>query len=112
MGRVSDTKQGWKEKLDAFGTTGVVVWFALFLTTLFGFAALISSGLAAQIPWIQEHSEVGSGATFVVAYALTQLSKPVRIVLTLAITPIILRDRKSTRLNSSHIPLSRMPSSA
>ena len=25
---------------------------------------------------------------------------------------LILRDRKSTRLNSSHIPLSRMPSSA
>ena len=25
---------------------------------------------------------------------------------------IILKDRKSTRLNSSHIPLSRMPSSA
>ena len=27
-------------------------------------------------------------------------------------TDIGLRDRKSTRLNSSHIPLSRMPSSA
>ena len=26
--------------------------------------------------------------------------------------PFKLRDRKSTRLNSSHIPLSRMPSSA
>ena len=26
--------------------------------------------------------------------------------------PAILKDRKSTRLNSSHIPLSRMPSSA
>ena len=26
--------------------------------------------------------------------------------------PLGLRDRKSTRLNSSHIPLSRMPSSA
>ena len=25
---------------------------------------------------------------------------------------VVLRDRKSTRLNSSHIPLSRMPSSA
>ncbi len=27
-------------------------------------------------------------------------------------SPVIERDRKSTRLNSSHIPLSRMPSSA
>ena len=26
--------------------------------------------------------------------------------------PVVIRDRKSTRLNSSHIPLSRMPSSA
>ena len=25
---------------------------------------------------------------------------------------VVMRDRKSTRLNSSHIPLSRMPSSA
>ena len=29
-----------------------------------------------------------------------------------AVDPISFRDRKSTRLNSSHIPLSRMPSSA
>ena len=27
-------------------------------------------------------------------------------------TNLLLKDRKSTRLNSSHIPLSRMPSSA
>ena len=29
-----------------------------------------------------------------------------------AVLEVISRDRKSTRLNSSHIPLSRMPSSA
>ena len=29
-----------------------------------------------------------------------------------ALTPVVGKDRKSTRLNSSHIPLSRMPSSA
>ena len=34
------------------------------------------------------------------------------VVIALAISFISFEDRKSTRLNSSHIPLSRMPSSA
>ena len=36
----------------------------------------------------------------------------VQVVAGLAMFFIVIRDRKSTRLNSSHIPLSRMPSSA
>ena len=67
-------------------------------------------------------------ASCCVAYAAPALSqnypsRPVRVLVGLApgggtdsvarlITQKLAEDRKSTRLNSSHIPLSRMPSSA
>ena len=72
-------------------------------------------------------SEVGKGSGFVYADAGTALVKsadrapmPVNLparTLTGATTPdtagkVVLLDRKSTRLNSSHVSESRMPSSA
>ena len=47
---------------------------------------------------------------------LKRIIKPTGVIALMAAQPfttiLIHRDRKSTRLNSSHIPLSRMPSSA
>ena len=48
----------------------------------------------------------------------SQVNVPIAVLIWLMIYPMMLKidfgslDRKSTRLNSSHIPLSRMPSSA
>ena len=47
-----------------------------------------------------------------IATDLTITLSPVTSPMTLAIFPASLPDRKSTRLNSSHIQKSRMPSSA
>ena len=53
------------------------------------------------------------GATGNIAVDYTAKSKPDGYTLVIAsMSNIINQDRKSTRLNSSHIPLSRMPSSA
>lgn len=86
-------KPGWKARLEALGTLGLVVHFSVFFACILGFAALISTGLHAQIPWVRDHAEIGSGATFVVAYGLTQALKPARILLTLAVTPVLARWR-------------------
>ena len=65
-------------------------------------AALCMATLAhAQQPLKILH-QFAPSATF--AIALTRFAEPLSAELQ--------RDRKSTRLNSSHIPLSRMPSSA
>ena len=40
------------------------------------------------------------------------LSKILVLTVLSSIAEVLMQDRKSTRLNSSHIPLSRMPSSA
>src|ERR1051326_2665553 len=64
--------------------------------------AYSGTGARAGRTWFACESSSGSGgdfADFVVLVNLGSTSTPVT-------------DRKSTRLNSSHIPLSRMPSSA
>ena len=56
----------------------------------------------------------GSGKTFTMANVIQQLQKPTLVIAhnkTLA-AQLYGEDRKSTRLNSSHIEESRMPSSA
>ena len=55
-------------------------------------------------------SERGMGAA--VGQVPEYCEQITRWVMDVAKLPIIVKDRKSTRLNSSHIPLSRMPSSA
>ena len=54
------------------------------------------------------HSGTSLSAALGIAEALERLDKPGKVVAVIGDG----RDRKSTRLNSSHIPLSRMPSSA
>ena len=61
---------------------------------------------------------------FAVVIAVTTVAFPISIAVSVEVKPsginivpdiidrVKRRDRKSTRLNSSHIPLSRMPSSA
>ena len=60
---------------------------------------------------IDEVTAVASARLFFLAGELSA-DDAVRIARELLADPVIEEDRKSTRLNSSHIPLSRMPSSA
>lgn len=83
--------KNWKQKLERFGNVGIAVHLAVFFLTLVTMALLLDLGLATQIPWFRDHPEATSGATFVAAYAMTKLMMAPRILLTLAITPLILR---------------------
>ena len=82
---------------------------------------------SAVAPQLQQRFDLSGGAVaaltvavqlgFVVGTALSALLNladvvPARLLFATAATLGALADRKSTRLNSSHIPLSRMPSSA
>ena len=60
---------------------------------------------AAAIKETLKHADALSGA---VAEEMKLMQQPTAEEL----APLMCADRKSTRLNSSHIPLSRMPSSA
>ena len=105
---------GWMALLQ-FLITPIILWklgvagYALvaFFATFMAFLAVLDLGLSATLTRkIARRESPGAAVllrSFEVVYALVGVS--VGCI-------IIALDRKSTRLNSSHIPLSRMPSSA
>ena len=66
-------------------------------------------GSEGNVPMIEKHQNYNNVYLNIghYRYGLTMAPKAAKII-----TDLITLDRKSTRLNSSHIPLSRMPSSA
>ncbi|HUQ19727.1 MAG TPA: hypothetical protein VM099_08960 [Gemmatimonadaceae bacterium] len=71
------------EKLLAeYGTIAVVVYFVIFFLVLFGFWAAISFG------W-KPSSATGTVGVWTAAYIATKLTQPLRILATLAITPLV-----------------------
>ena len=76
--------------------------------------ALASNAVPPTIPELAKAAKVNRATAWrlmntLVAFDLAERNE---ITGTYKVGPGALRDRKSTRLNSSHIPLSRMPSSA
>ena len=79
---------GWKEKLEgmitAYGPVAFGVWVGLFVLTWTGFALAIAAGFDVE-------GAGGSASTLVAAYLATQLTKPVRVLVTVALTPFLAR---------------------
>ena len=112
--------------LTGLGTVAIIVHQIPFLTESAGFSVQQASLVAMSMSFTSLVGRLGFGwlADYVdkrrvlaIAYLmlglgillLAQVSSLWQVVLFLA---VFSPDRKSTRLNSSHIPLSRMPSSA
>ena len=70
--------------LTEYGAIGVVVYFTIFFAVLFGFWAAIRFG------W-RPTSAAGSVGTWTAAYLATKLTEPIRIGVTLALTPLVAR---------------------
>ncbi len=73
-----------KDLLAEYGTVALVVYFAIFFLTLFGFWIAIRTGWRPQ-------SATGSMGTLAAAYIATKVTQPLRIVGTVALTPIVAR---------------------
>ncbi len=75
-----------KEKLQnlvaEYGPVIVVVWFAIFFLTWAGFATAI------QFFGFQPEGAAESGSLWLVAYGATQLTKPIRFIVTAALAPV------------------------
>ncbi|MEL6543184.1 MAG: hypothetical protein AAFQ82_01080 [Myxococcota bacterium] len=75
-----------KEKLEKllaeYGVVAVVLWFTIFGLTLVGFALAIQNGFEVE-------SAAGTAGVWGAAYVATQLTKPIRIAVTLVLTPIV-----------------------
>ncbi len=68
--------------LAEFGTVALVVYLVLFVAVLAGFAVAISAGVAVE-------SAAGGAGTLAAAWLATKVTQPLRILATLAITPIV-----------------------
>ncbi len=73
-----------KDLLELYGGTALVVWITIFAITWFGFWAAITAG-------VDVGSTAGSVGKVGAAYAATQVTKPVRIAITVILTPIVAR---------------------
>jgi len=71
-----------KAMLAQYGPVLMIAWFLIFGLSIAGFSAAISMGFEVD-------GAVGSMGTLGAAYIATQLIKPLRIILTLAVTPLL-----------------------
>ena len=77
-------KARWTETMAEYGMVALGVWFAIFFTVMGGFTIAISNG-------IEIDGAIGNAGILGGAYAATQLTKPLRLMATLALTPVVAR---------------------
>jgi len=90
-------RKKWKEIVEEYGKLAFVVYMTIFITTLIGFFILLKLGFSDMLlEWFEGSisEDMLTASTGVLAYALTKLTQPVRIFLTISLLPIISRLRK------------------
>jgi hypothetical protein len=85
-----DWWRGWRSRYEAlveeFGGVAIATYFTLFFGTWFGFWVAIRAG------W--QSSEAASMGTVGLAWVLTKTTQPLRIALTIGLTPLVMRARR------------------
>lgn len=100
--RLQALRLRYRALVETYGKVAMGVWFSIFGLTWLGFYAALSFGVDLQSELRalatalgrdpEAWSVLGGGAGRVgIAYAASQLTKPVRVLLTLALTPPIAR---------------------
>jgi hypothetical protein len=77
-------KERLEKALLEYGSVALWVYFVIFALVLVGFATAIRLG-------IEVESSAGTAGTWGAAYVATKLTQPLRILATLAVTPIVVR---------------------
>ena len=90
-------KERLQKALLEYGSLGVWVYFAIFALVLVGFATAIGFG-------IEVESSAGTAGTWGAAYVATKLTQPLRILATLAITPIVVQVARRLKRRSGQRP--------
>ena len=78
-----------------YGRTAIIVYFTIFFLTLFAFWTLLTVGV--DIRTWSYFSSLGEIGAIGLAYAATKITQPIRIALTLVLTPVIARAFPSTK---------------
>ena len=75
-------KLTWRERLQEYGSIGLVTYFVVFALTVVGFYVAISAG-------IEIEGVVGESSTWFAAWVATKVTQPIRIAVVLALTPLV-----------------------
>ncbi len=73
-----------KGALAEYGGVAITLYLIIFAAVLVGFAVAISLG-------VETESTAGSAGTLAAAWLATKLTQPLRIIATLALTPLVAR---------------------
>lgn len=90
-------KKKWKEIVTEYGMLAFIVYMLIFVLTLGMFFSLLKLGFSDMLlEWIGDSipQETITASTGVLAYALTKLTQPVRIFITISLLPMISRIKK------------------
>lgn len=90
-------RKKWKEIVEEYGKLAFVVYMTIFVLTLSGFFLLLKFGFSEMLlGWFEGSisEETLTASTGVAAYALTKLTQPIRIFVTISLLPIISRIRR------------------
>ena len=77
-------KQRLQKIWDAYGSVAIGTYFTIFAAVFAGFALAIKFGLKVE-------SASATAGTLAAAYVATKLTQPLRILATLALTPLVAR---------------------
>jgi hypothetical protein len=92
-----------KDRLQKFmveyGSLGFYVYFSIFALVLVGFATAIQLGVKVE-------SAAGTAGTWGAAYVATKLTQPLRILATIAVTPLVVRIARRVKRQSDGAPRS------
>jgi hypothetical protein len=80
-----------------YGGLAITIYLVLFVAVLLGFAAAISLG-------VQTESTAGSAGIFAAAWVATKVTQPLRILATLALTPLVAAVLKRFRRVPRDVP--------
>jgi hypothetical protein len=83
-------KERLQKALVEYGSLGLWVYFAIFALVLVGFATAIKLGIGVE-------SSAGTAGTWGAAYVATKLTQPLRILATLAVTPVVVQVARRLR---------------
>lgn len=90
-------KKKWKDIVEEYGRLAFIVYMTIFAFTLSGFFLLLKFGFSEMLlGWFDGYvsADTITTSTGVMAYALTKITQPIRILLTISLLPIISRRRK------------------
>ena len=100
--KLSDLLARFRDLMVEYGVIALIVHYVIFAIVIVGFWAAIRAG------W-ESATATGTAGTWAAAYLAAKITQPVRIVATLAVTPLIAKLYERVRGKTARVEVDRTP---